>query len=328
MPEFGRILVTGGAGFIGSHLCRLLLHAGHSVTAIDNLSTGRLDNIEDLRRRSDFLFVEDSIANGRALHELVREADVVIHLAAAVGVRLIVERPAYTLDTNVMGTHNVLEATRQHGTKVLVASSSEVYGKGTRVPFSEDDHVILGPTSRNRWAYAASKMLDEFLAFGYHREHGLPVVTFRLFNTVGPGQTGRYGMVLPRFVGQAMRGDDLTVYGDGTQTRSFCDVRDAVEAIAALADSDDALGRVFNIGGTEEIAISDLAERVIRRTGSHSKAVLVPYQDIYGADFEDMQRRVPDITRLQELTGWRPRISLDETIDAVHDDLRGRDSEV
>ncbi len=315
-------LITGGAGFIGSHLCELLLSRGHSVVALDDLSTGSTANIKALSNHQEFRLVEGSIVEESIVTPLVEEVDVVVHLAAAVGVRLIVEQPVQTLESNVLGTFQVLKAARIHGKKVLLASSSEVYGEGTRVPFSEDDRVVLGPTSRNRWAYAASKMLDEFLALAYCREFGTPVVVFRLFNTVGPRQTGEYGMVLPRFVAQALRSEDLTVHGDGTQTRSFCDVRDAVRAISGLAETAEAVGRVFNIGGTEEITILELAQRVTRQLASSSKPVLVPYSQVYGPDFDDMLRRQPDLSRIRATLGWEARISLEETIDALSESIR------
>lgn len=324
MPQTIQYLITGGAGFIGSHLTRLLLGRGHRVTVVDNLSTGSFSNIEPFVGNPGFRFAIDTITNETVLDRLASEADIIVHLAAAVGVQLIVEHPVHTIETNVMGTELVLRAAQRYRVKVLVASTSEVYGKGASIPFAEDDDVLLGSSSKSRWAYAASKMVDEFLALAYFREYRLPVVVFRLFNTVGPGQTGRYGMVVPRFVGQALRGEDLTVFGDGEQKRCFCDVRDAVTAIAGLADHEAALGRVFNIGGVEEISIRGLAERVIGRLGSSSDLDFIPYSRAYAPGFEDMQRRVPDITRVRELLSWQPTISLDETIDAVRDDMLAR----
>ncbi|HEX7975893.1 MAG TPA: NAD-dependent epimerase/dehydratase family protein, partial [Anaerolineales bacterium] len=242
-----RVLITGGAGFIGSHLAEAMLERGRGVTVIDDLSTGRFENIAHLVGHPDFRFAIDSITNEAVMDRLASECDVIFHLAAAVGVMLIVEQPVHTIETNVMGTEAVLRAALRYRAKVLIASTSEVYGKGNHLPFREDDDVVLGPTSRSRWSYAASKMVDEFLGLAYHREKGLPVVVFRLFNTVGPRQTGRYGMVIPRFVQQALRGDPLTVYGDGEQSRCFLHVHDAVEAILALADCSQAVGQVFNI---------------------------------------------------------------------------------
>jgi UDP-glucose 4-epimerase len=315
-------LITGGAGFIGSHLAERLLAAGHTVLAIDDLSTGSLGNVELLQGDPRFQLVTADICDTAVLGRLARQSDVIVHLAAAVGVKLIVEHPVRTIETNVLGTQALLEAGLRHGCRVLLASSSEVYGKGTSLPFGEEDDVLLGPTSRSRWSYAASKMVDEFLALAYQHERGLPVVPFRLFNTIGPRQTGQYGMVVPRLMRQALRGEPLTVYGDGSQCRCFCDVRDVVEAIVGLAAHPDAAGRVYNIGSTEEISIYQLAERVLEVTGSASPIVRIPYDEAYAPGFEDMQRRIPDITRIGALLGWRPRRSLSETLAAVRDTLR------
>jgi UDP-glucose 4-epimerase len=317
-----RVLITGGAGFIGSHLADALISQGCQVTVIDDLSTGSFANIEHLARHPRFRFAIESITNEVVLDRLVSDCDVIFHLAAAVGVRLIIEQPVHTIETNVMGTEAVLQAALRYRAKVLVASTSEVYGKGTVVPFREEDDVVLGPTAQNRWAYAATKMVDEFLALAYNQERGLPVVIARLFNTVGPRQSGRYGMVIPRFVEQALRNDPLTVYGDGTQTRCFCHVSDTVRALVDLAESPDAVGRVFNVGSTEEISILDLAHRVVEGVGGdpvkQADAIqLVPYAEAYPAGFEDMQRRVPDITRIKSTIGWTPTISLEETLRSV-----------
>ncbi len=312
-----RFLITGGAGFIGSHLCEALLAAGHRVVAIDDLSTGRAANIAHLRPLPHFQFVRETITNSLVLDRLTSEADVVVHLAAAVGVQLIVEDPVRTIRTNVMGTEGVLEAAHRYGCKVLIASTSEVYGKGVRVPFREDDDRLMGPTSRSRWAYAESKAVDEFLSLAYHQQFGLPVVIMRFFNTVGPRQTGRYGMVVPRFVRAALRGEPLEVYGDGTQSRCFGDVADVVRAVVALAAEPRAIGEVFNVGSTEEITIRDLADRVLALTGSASPVRLVPYDEAYAPGFEDMQRRVPSIDKLHALIGYRPQFSLDETLRRV-----------
>ncbi len=312
-----RFLITGGAGFIGSHLCEALLAAGHRVVAIDDLSTGRAANIAHLRPLPHFQFVRETITNSLVLDRLTSEADVVVHLAAAVGVQLIVEDPVRTIRTNVMGTEGVLEAAHRYGCKVLIASTSEVYGKGVRVPFREDDDRLMGPTSRSRWAYAESKAVDEFLSLAYHQQFGLPVVIMRFFNTVGPRQTGRYGMVVPRFVRAALRGEPLEVYGDGTQSRCFGDVADVVRAVVALAAEPRAIGEVFNVGSTEEITIRDLAGRVLALTGSASPVRLVPYDEAYAPGFEDMQRRVPAIDKLHALIGYRPQFSLDETLRRV-----------
>jgi UDP-glucose 4-epimerase len=319
------VLITGGAGFIGSHLSEALLARGDKVTIIDDLSTGRFENIEHLCDHPRFGFAIDSITNEAVLDRLASECDVIVHLAAAVGVKLVVQFPVRTITTNVGGTEAVLRAARRYRAKTLIASTSEVYGKGLRLPFREDDDVLLGATSRHRWAYAASKMVDEFLGLAYHREYGLPVVLFRLFNTVGPRQVGHYGMVMPRFVGAALAGETLSVYGDGTQSRCFCHVEDAVRAIVALSQAPAAAGRVFNVGATEPVSIRELAERVIDLTDSVSEIAFVPYEKAYAEGFEDMRRRQPDITRIQQLVGWAPKRSLDQIILDVAKWLRGRD---
>ena len=317
-------LITGGAGFIGSHLAETLLARGDSVTVIDDLSTGSFANIEHLTGNPRFRFAIESITNEVVLDRLASECNVIYHLAAAVGVQLIIQQPVHTIETNVMGTEAVFKAALRYRAKVLVASTSEVYGKSGRVPFAEDDDITLGPTSRNRWAYAATKMVDEFLALAYHREHGLPVVIFRLFNTVGPRQTGRYGMVIPRFVRQALAGEPLTVYGDGSQSRCFCNVSDSVRAIAGLAEAPEAVGRVFNIGSTEEVTILELARRTLALASDgddnwQQQIRFISYEDAYALGFEDMQRRVPDISRIGQTIGWSPRIPLDTTLQQVID---------
>lgn len=317
-------LITGGAGFIGSHLADALLAAGHQVLAIDDLSTGSLDNVVHLARNPNFHLARTSVTNQIVLDRLVSQSDIVFHLAAAVGVNLVVEHPARTIETNVMGTEEVLRAAQRYGCRVLLASTSEVYGKGSTIPFGEEDDVILGPTSRSRWAYAASKMIDEFLGLAYQREYGLEVIPFRLFNTVGPRQTGRYGMVVPRFVRQALTGERISVYGDGRQSRCFCDVRDVVRALMSLGQHREAPGQVYNIGSTEEVSILELAKRIKVKTGSVSPIQHIPYEEAYAPGFEDMQRRVPDTSRIQQTTGWQPRYSLDEILDAVVDYERGR----
>ena len=334
-------LITGGAGFIGSHLAEALLERGHHVTIIDDLSTGRFENIAHLTGHPRFHFAIESITNEVVMDRLVSECRLIFHLAAAVGVQLIVESPVHTIETNIMGTEAVLKAARRYRARVLIASTSEVYGKGNAVPFKEGDDVVLGPTVRSRWAYAASKMVDEFLALAYYREKGLPVVVFRLFNTVGPRQTGRYGMVIPRFVGQALRGEPLGVYGDGAQSRCFLHVRDAVGAILALSENPQADGQVFNIGSTEEVTISELAHRVLNLVGSTSNEsapppaqatgadagiVYVPYDQAYAEGFDDMRRRVPDISKIQALTGWQPRLTLLQTLRDVIAYLAGQES--
>lgn len=318
------VLITGGAGFIGSHLADALLAQGYRVQVIDNLSTGRLDNIRCLLDNPNFHLARASVTNKIVLDRLASRTDIIIHLAAAVGVKLIVERPVHTIETNVMGTEAVLQVGRRYGCRVLIASTSEVYGKGNGIPFGEEDDVLLGATSKSRWAYAASKMVDEFLGLAYQREYGLPVIVFRLFNTVGPRQTGRYGMVVPRFVSQALRNEPITVYGDGTQRRCFCDVSDVVRAIIKLAQHPDAPGQVYNIGGTEEVRIRELAERVQAVTGSSSVITHIPYNEAYPDGFEDMLRRVPDTSRIKTLLDWQPQLSLDQILVRVRDDLEAR----
>ena len=310
-------LVTGGAGFIGSHLIDSLLAEGHRVLAIDDLSTGQIENLSAVASHPNLHFARASVTNDLVLDRLASEADVVIHLAAAVGVKLIVERPVRTIETNVTGTDHVLRAALRYNCRTLITSTSEVYGKGSRIPFSEDDDVLLGATSKSRWSYAASKMIDEFLALAYHRELGLAATVFRLFNTVGPRQSGRYGMVIPRLVSQAVAGEPITVYGDGNQSRCFCDVRDVVEAIVGLSKHSSAAGRVFNVGGTQEISIRRLAERIRTLAGSGSPIVPVPYEQAYAPGFEDMKRRVPDISRIGSLLDWRPVRTLEDILASV-----------
>ncbi len=281
-----RYLITGGAGFIGSHLCEKLLDSGRYVTAIDDLSTGRKENLTALENHERFLFVRETILNAQVLDRLASQADVIIHLAAAVGVKLIVEDPVRTINTNILGTEAVLTTANRYGCKVLIASTSEVYGKGIKTPFGEEDDCVIGPTTHSRWAYAVSKQVDEFLGLAYHRQFGLPVVVMRFFNTVGPRQSGQYGMVVPRFVRQALLGEPLTVYGDGMQTRCFTDVADVVDAVSKLAEHPLALGQVFNIGNREEITIRRLAELVINLTGSKSLIESVPYEHAYAPDLK------------------------------------------
>jgi UDP-glucose 4-epimerase len=312
-----RILITGGAGFIGSHLSELLVNEAYHVVAIDDLSTGRLENIQHLRPRSNFQFVRETVLNVQVLDRLASQAEIIVHLAAAVGVKLIVEDPVRTINTNIMGSETVLATANRYGCKVLLASTSEVYGKGVRVPFHEEDDCLIGPTTHSRWAYATSKAVDEFLGLAYQRQFGLPVVIMRFFNTVGPRQTGRYGMVVPRFVRRALRNEPLQVYGDGKQSRCFADVADVCEAIVKLAHHPQAVGGVFNIGNTQEITIRELAERVISLTGSSSTIEHVPYDEAYAPGFEDMRRRAPSIDKIRALIGYRPRYSLEDALKRV-----------
>ncbi len=317
-----RVLITGGAGFIGSHLTEKLLGQGHSVTVLDDLSTGAADNLAAVRDKEEFKLHVGSCLDEPLVIELVDQADYTIHLAAAVGVKLIVERPVHTIETNVKATEVVLAAAAKKQKRVLIASTSEVYGKSVKVPFHEDDDISLGPTNRSRWAYACSKALDEWLAFAYCSEKNVPAIIIRFFNTVGPRQTGRYGMVLPNFVRQALTGEDITVFGDGKQARCFGHVHDAVEGLTRLMMAKDAVGRVFNIGSTEEVTISQLAERVKKATGSSSSIKYIPYEEAYAEGFEDMPRRIPDVTRLFETTGFKPERTLDEIIADVIEDQK------
>jgi UDP-glucose 4-epimerase len=313
-----KALITGGAGFVGSHLAEALLARGDEVYVLDNLSTGSIENIEHLKPQRRFHYAIESVMNEPVTAELVDRVDVVFHLAAAVGVRLIVESPVNTIETNVHGTETLLKLANKKKKKVMVASTSEVYGKSNSVPFREDGDLVLGPTSKGRWSYACSKAIDEFLALAYHKEKRLPVVVFRLFNTVGPRQTGRYGMVIPNFVKAALAGRPLHVFGDGSQSRCFTYVTDVVDALLKLADSEAAVGQVFNVGNDrEEVTILDLARRVKERTRSASEVVLVPYDQAYEEGFEDMQRRVPDLARIHGLIGYEPKVHLDEILDRV-----------
>jgi UDP-glucose 4-epimerase len=312
-----KALLTGGAGFVGSHLAEALLDHGHQVIVVDDLSTGSMDNIVHLKQRKGFEYVIDTIMNEPLTSELVDRADVVFHLAAAVGVKLIVEAPVRTIETNVHGTEIVLKHASKKNKLVVLFSTSEVYGKSTSVPFKEDADLVMGPTPKHRWAYACSKAIDEFLALAYHRERGLPVIVVRLFNTVGPKQTGRYGMVIPNFVQQALAGDPITVYGDGRQTRSFTYVGDVVDGLLRLVKEPRAVGQVFNIGNTEEISILDLAARVKALTGSSSPIAMIPYDQAYDPGFEDMPRRVPDLTKIGALVGFKPSLGLNAILERV-----------
>jgi UDP-glucose 4-epimerase len=312
-----KALVTGGAGFIGSHLSEALLDEGHSVTALDNLSTGRLENIEHLSHRRGFELVVGDVADDDLAGRLVEQADVVFQLAAALGVKHVVDRPVHTIETNVGGTATVLRHASRLRKLTLVASTSEVYGKGTVLPFKEDADLVIGPPTRTRWGYATSKLIDEFLALGYRKEHGTPVIVVRFFNTVGPRQNPQYGMVLTNFVRQALSGRALTVHGQGHQTRSFTWVGDVVWAMLRLVEEPRAVGEVFNIGNGAEISIRDLASKVIAITGSSSDVVFTPYAEVFGAGFEDMSRRVPDLTKLRQTIGYEPQVHLDEIIERV-----------
>jgi len=312
-----RFLITGGAGFIGSHLAERMLQRGDRVVLLDNLSTGSIENIRHLKGSEHLAYHLDNIENRQLLAELVDDADVIVHLAAAVGVKLIVESPVRTIETNVNGTQMVLETACKKRKLVVTASTSEVYGKNTNVPFHEDADLVLGPTTKGRWSYAASKALDEFLALSYWKEKKLPVIVVRLFNTVGPRQTGRYGMVLPNFVNAALENKPIGVYGTGKQSRCFCDVRDTVEALLRLIDTPRAVGEVVNVGNTEEVSIEALAHLVKERTGSSSPIEFIPYDQAYEPGFEDMMRRVPCVDKLHSLTGFRPATPLTEIIDRV-----------
>jgi UDP-glucose 4-epimerase len=314
-------LVTGGAGFIGSHLVEVLLRLGHRVLVIDDLSTGRIENIKHLLGNPGFQFARANVTDAVVLDRMTSESDVVIHLAAAVGVQLIVERPVLTIETNVMGTEAVLRSALRYGCRTLLASTSEVYGKGARLPFSEDDDVLLGSTARSRWGYAASKMVDEFLGLAYFSEYGLPVIPFRLFNTVGPRQTGHYGMVVPRFMHAALKGEPIHVYGDGMQSRCFCDVADVVRAIVGLAFHPDAPGTVFNVGAKEETTILALAEKTKALAASTSRIEFIPYSEAYPPGFEDMQRRIPNTGRVEKIIGWKPEYTLDQILVRVRDSM-------
>ena len=317
-----RALITGGAGFIGSHLAEALLVSGHGVLVIDNLSTGSMDNIAHLKGRPGFEYYIDTVENEGLLAELIDRADVVFHFAAAVGVKLIVEQPVHTIETNVHGTEVVLKHAVKKKKLVVVASTSEVYGKSIDVPFREDSDLVLGPTPKHRWAYACSKALDEFLALAYWKERKLPVIIVRFFNTVGPKQTGQYGMVIPNFVRQALAGEPITVFGDGTQCRAFTHVADVVRALQALIVEPRAIGQVINIGNTEEISIYGLAERVRTLSGSSSPITLIPYDQAYESGFEDMPRRLPDLTKVHGMIGYEPRHTLNSILTDVIEFMR------
>jgi UDP-glucose 4-epimerase len=317
-------LVTGGAGFIGSHLAERLLDRGDEVHIVDDLSTGSVANIQHLKANPAFHYHIDSIANHALMAELVDLCDMTYHLAAAVGVRLIVDSPVRTMETNIRGTEIVLELAEKKRKRVLITSTSEVYGKREQIPFHEDDDLVMGPTSKGRWSYACSKAIDEFLAIAYWKEKKVPTVIVRLFNTVGPRQTGRYGMVIPSFVAQALTGENLTVFGDGRQSRCFTHVNDAVNAIIKVGEHPDANGEVYNIGSQQEITMLDLAKRIKELAKSESKIVFIPYEQAYEEGFEDMMRRVPDLTKVHRLIGYEPTVKLDEILRSVIEDVRPR----
>ncbi|MFT3787277.1 MAG: GDP-mannose 4,6-dehydratase [Tepidisphaeraceae bacterium] len=317
-----RILITGGAGFIGSHLAERFLDAGERVCVLDDFSTGRHENIAHLVGRDGFELVTDTVESTATVNQLVGRSDVVYHLASAVGVQLIVDQPVRTIQTIIRGTEVVLDAAHRFGRPVLITSSSEVYGKGMRVPFNEDDDIVMGPTKHARWCYAYAKGIDEFLGLAYHKQFGLPVAIVRLFNTVGPRQVGMYGMVLPRFVSAALAGKPLTVYGDGKQTRCFCHVSDVVGALQKLMTTPSSFGQVFNLGGTDEVSMNDLADRVIGLTGSRSVIEHISYEAAYGQPFDDLPRRVPSLNRIRAAIGFAPKHDLASIIRSVVDDQR------
>jgi UDP-glucose 4-epimerase len=319
-----RAFITGGAGFIGSHLSEALLAEGHQVLVLDNLSTGSIENIAHLKGRTGFEYYIDTVNNEPLLAELVDRSDVVFHFAAAVGVKLIVEQPVHTIETNVHGTEVVLKHANKKKKLVVIASTSEVYGKSEDVPFREDADLVMGETTKHRWAYACSKAIDEFLALAYWKERKLPVIIVRFFNTVGPRQTGQYGMVIPNFVRQALAGEPITVFGDGTQSRSFTHVADVVRALLVLVKEPQAIGQVINIGCMEEVTITELAERVRTRSGSASPIKLVPYDLAYESGFEDMPRRVPDLSKISSMIGYKPRFTLDDILDDVIEYFRAQ----
>ena len=321
-----RALITGGAGFIGSHLAEALLDGGHEVDIIDNLSTGSIRNVGHLKSNPRFQYVIDTLTNEPLLAELIDRNDVIFHFAAAVGVKLIVEQPVHTIETNVHGTEVVLKHANKKRKKVVIASTSEVYGKSTDVPFREDADLVMGATIKHRWAYACSKAIDEFLALAYYKERGLPIIIVRFFNTVGPRQTGQYGMVLPSFVRQALSGEPITVFGDGTQSRSFTYIGDVVECMMRLVNEPKAVGQVFNIGNKQEVTILQLAELVKSLTGSASRIEFVPYDKAYEEGFEDMPRRVPDLTKVTQLVGYEPKVQLNEIITRVIEYFRAQGS--
>ncbi len=312
-----KMLITGGAGFIGSHLAEQLLSEGQEVTVVDNLSTGNLKNVESFKSHRGFEFIKGDILDAKLMAEQVGNCDVVYHLAAAVGVKLIAENPVHTIQTNIAGTEVVLDAANRFSKKILIASSSEVYGKNEKIPFHEDDDTLIGSTTFSRWSYACSKAIDEFLALAHYEQYGLPVIITRLFNTVGPRQTGRYGMVIPRFVEWALKNEPIQIYGSGKQRRCFGYVNDVVDCIIGLMNCPTAPGRVYNVGSTEEISISGLADRIIEMTQSKSKKKFISYEEAYGKPFDDMMRRIPSLERIKETTGWEPKANLNDILRVV-----------
>lgn len=319
-----KVLITGGAGFIGSHLAERLLQTGHEVVVIDDLSTGSTDNLEEIKNHRQFEFVYDSVRNPETMHILTAQCDVVYHLAAAVGVQLIVDEPVHTIETNIHGTEVVLEVANKFRKKVLLASSSEVYGKSEAAPFKEDDDTVLGSTRFSRWSYACSKAIDEFLGLAYYEQYGLEVVVARFFNTVGQRQTGQYGMVIPRFVESALKNKPITIYGTGRQSRCFAYVGDVVEGIIDLMNCPEAPGRVYNIGSTEEVTIEELADKIVALTGSKSKKQIISYEQAYGKPFDDMMRRVPCLERIKQTIGYEPKTTLEQTLRMIIDEMKSR----
>lgn len=311
------VLITGGAGFIGSHLSEKLLDRGHSVSVLDNLSTGRLENVTHLKERDGFELTVDTVMNEEVVQELVEDKDYVVHLAAAVGVQYIIDNPLESMELNVKGTENILHAANRDKTPVFLASTSEIYGKNENIPFSEEDDRVLGSTTISRWSYSTAKAYDEFLGLAFWREKQLPVTIGRFFNTVGPRQTGRYGMVIPRFVKQAQLGQQITVYGDGQQTRAFMDVDDTTDAVIGLLNSDEVAGEVFNIGSEERVSIMELAERIVEKVESDSEIKLIPYEEAFEEGFEDMRHRVPDTSKIRETLDFEPKFDLDDILDRI-----------
>lgn len=316
-----KVLVTGGAGFIGSHLTDALLRLGNEVTIVDDLSTGKMENFEHVRHYPNFHFAIETIMNETVMDRLVSECDVIYHLASAVGVQLIVNRPVEVIERCIIGTHVVLKIANRYKKKVLITSTSEIYGKNDKTPFSEEDDRVLGPTTKSRWSYSSSKAIDEFLALAYHKEKNLPVVIVRLFNTIGPRQSGQYGMVVPRFIAQALKNEPITVYGDGLQSRCFCYVSDVIDALMRLMASPDAVGQIFNVGSQQEVTILELAKRVKKISGSKSEITHIPYEQAYESGFEDMKRRVPSTKKINKYVEWKPQVALDEMLHAIAEDM-------